>query len=1656
MNILHKARAQWNAGCDHLNKNVVRGDNGLYGKVTGFCLGCLMTPFVIIPLIYNALAHRTFSLYFEGPSAEMAERTTRVVERHFSQPQTPPDSEVGGGTQQEAMLTKEIPIEQETTGTVEEVAKERKVEPAVIAAAEPEPIVQETIGVVEEEPATVLELYQPLNEKLEKLPEPHRTWLVMKLQQEINLAQTLRIIYKLPGIEPYEECMRYISTLSASKIPLTESTTHQILFNLQDQKTEIPSPVEEAVDFLCDLNEKVPFKDSTFAAQLVEYIFGNYGNYRDVRKRLDAWKGILRIAGTSVLELKKTHPYDVTGAFTLLSDGKITELEFKKVVSSATPDGLRYHLLSTSYGDASKIKAWGDWQGVWLYLPEAESSLEFLFGAKRVTKIDAPSKMFNSKYLDQSRPLAKWMTRELEANRLSKKQATALLDRVTVLFLEGNKNVIELLLALPEDKLSIWNEFLKGKTDPHKITIDQLVKFLKDKGERSLLLKLAPWEDPQVMAALVETVTTKCPGSAQRYLDWLNKLLRPGEMDIAEWNQNTIGEKLKDCGKSTGTLLKKMEAFASTYPELFPIIIEFAELFSSIEPTEALLDYAIENIRGKTGSLYGYSEETRKLQNCIALCKKYPSLRPEFISMLNDKNKYENPLKHAEEISEKIDEAEFLHLIKNYYDNSKVLGRVASVAKSEKTKLKSVLAIEMKGGPLLLCHLPDTFDNIPPLFIEQLKTPSNRHRFVTAMAHEDASSAAPNRESVLSSIWSEVRQNEIGIEEYFQELPSVSSFRGTSKDGLPPLSRGRIHKKIRSGEISQPQKRQILNQASRAGETALMTKLLERITPESANVPYVKKMLNLVGGDNNDALATILSLDSETHAPILKIIGADNQKTDSLSSYSRGLLLLCSRKRSTFALALASETPTSPERQAELRSLVTQGHLELAELLWKNQDKQPWWPKILTLKDPLVQRQLASFALDPVITEARMKLILDFAEREDLSPGEKATALSKLQLARTRATQPEKAFDEPWRQGGLEKEVEDRFRAQLNLHDKQTSLSVSRAIAFTLLTQSGDINVGAIKALEDSKTFKELTIKPSVRAHLKRTLDTLKNHSSFGMRLSEATVPLEGSQSDQLIRRMLKIREGAEITPLHVQEVILSSLLWPTRQSAIGSCYATNLIIQMQTSTEGLFQLLEDYLSLTSSSCLKRRKPRGDNTTVTYPLFASELAEHATFQGDHLLSRAHEYTVASTGQRGSALSIYNAEFYLGKAFPLHNQLKKVLKENTLVDLDNELMEALQTEFFRQYKVIFLPFESDPTNKENLGANVLTNRKTGKQISSLNEYKKAVQDLVKDSFQITLTKLQTPERERLETALLEMGTFIDSDTFTESLQLLSNENPLTSIARTRNFDLTHDKPWILYGAGGNPEEVQSVYTQEITSGERQSFTPQSPEHCLILLMEHVKDLPTPLKESCRRNPQLLIPISFPHHALSIRPASILEKLKKGTDSDQIVTQLKKEAQKLYALPFTTDNCKVLYSDLKPVYKKAVDQILAAAEWKEGSFSEFMKTVSDGLGKQGFPIELRQPTLDIITGRFFEKCVKDDRAIQPFYFGDTNWKGQTSLGLFPDPVTGRLAYITGNAEDGKIAPKFRSIGTSSHKDWSFPKYPKPQSAFRIISHHTGAAT
>ena len=830
-------------------------------------------------------------------------------------------------------------------------------------------------------------------------------------------------------------------------------------------------------------------------------------------------------------------------------------------------------------------------------------------------------------------------------------------------------------------------------------------------------------------------------------------------------------------------------------------------------------------------------------------------------------------------------------------------------------------------------------------------------------------------------------------------------------------------------------------------------KLMDLKANEPEN-PLHENLFLLAGSGHYGLIHTILNASSEEHPKLFAAIAQLKMTSgEQFPPFLKNLLVLIAQGNEEFETELEEaffNDEESRQSNAEpFKPLIAGGNLELAHFLWERQGSEPF-DSILKIPSSSIQGQLVSISRSAsanpnhtVLLEAALSISQE--KRADEEVEKKLSLLSLLY-----------AQNDPGLLKVLEQKSKDRiflylegvsgkktldqaFKSQLESHRSlpETELSpkgaviteniydndAAQAIATCLLNKDGSINFGLIKDMQESKRFEGIPLSAHTKQHMNHVMNILRTDQEFSMRLQQAGVPPRGSQAEMIAKKMLHLGRDETVTQQHVQQVILSGLLVPTRQSDIGSCYATSYVIQMESYRMGLRQTLEDFLSIMQSGNLSRTETRaGGKVEVEHPIFADELLESTVFKHDHSLCRAREFTLAM---------LYTSDYIpkIAKNFnggidePLNAHFCNLLQEKNAHENNPLIVEKIaqfrQGLFLSQCSLAYLPCRADPKPPRSLGARVIMDRTTGELIDSPEKYR-ALQISILEKAVKEFSAQFSEYQSQVEPVLEEMRAWIASPDYMNTI-FQNDSSVLARLNPEKNYALSNELPWLLFEEGGKLNEILRIHSETLSLLHTDDVILETEKNKLIAVIDFVTELPDEIKRECQKNPEMKIPYGLPKHAISIMPASVFALLSKnpGKSTEQIVEAFIQECEVWADQELSQENkIKLLnrmMDTLEPSDFPHFGQSPSIQEAK--TIKEFCAAIREESMKNGSDQQILSQMMSNLHDLIAEIYPKPS-----FFIGDTNWSGFGEFGYTADPLTGGIVLAKGKfgTEDVKKMP------------------------------------
>lgn len=588
------------------------------------------------------------------------------------------------------------------------------------------------------------------------------------------------------------------------------------------------------------------------------------------------------------------------------------------------------------------------------------------------------------------------------------------------------------------------------------------------------------------------------------------------------------------------------------------------------------------------------------------------------------------------------------------------------------------------------------------------------------------------------------------------------------------------------------------------------------------------------------------------------------------------------------------------------------------------------------------------------------------------------------------------------------------FQCGRSYQDDSDRTAVLMEVAEYLLQPDGRINIHRLEALKNSAAFRSLPFSKGVMDAIMAVLNCLGKDSQFGERLAEfQTLPHAKSPLYELVKTMVG-RE--EITPRDVSVVMLSGLMWPTRQGNCGSCFSTAIVIEGERYRAGLRQKLEDFMVMFQENGLIRTEK--SQQTVIYPIMVSDLIQEPAFQKDHLLSRAREFTIASMGSGSIALT----------AAPHF----KTILSNKLVDYDlkHDFKKFFDKEIRNSCRWVYNAAKKDPVSQA-LGAWQL---KDSTNTNFIDTYDK-IRGLYTSVCRTVIAQLQNKYplyQAELASLLTDVGGMIDwiqSDDFFGESYAKNDPQPILVKLNPLRHHNNGSFPWILYHKGGTANDILQTYFEAGQEVKMHQYFTNLPEVMLELIADIIIELPQSIRRLCRRHPDFSIPFhckwgTFSHsagHISSLKPQGILKLSKTFETHERLVGELKRQFTAFSQMPIGENLIKEIIQKMNAFDKNQFARHkypLSYPElWSAKTLEELWKILEKSVSRMGLNID------NLGLENLFLKTIYQTelaKAAPKLVIGDSNWSDWPEMAFVANPATNSWTMAFVNAETSKIEP------------------------------------
>lgn len=584
-------------------------------------------------------------------------------------------------------------------------------------------------------------------------------------------------------------------------------------------------------------------------------------------------------------------------------------------------------------------------------------------------------------------------------------------------------------------------------------------------------------------------------------------------------------------------------------------------------------------------------------------------------------------------------------------------------------------------------------------------------------------------------------------------------------------------------------------------------------------------------------------------------------------------------------------------------------------------------------------------------------------------------------------------------------------------------LQLAKDMSSHLLLPDGAVDRSAIEPLKQALgTF---ALSQPVNAAMTIALESLQEDYELSLRLTRlAQLPPKGSSIDLLLHHMLGINESEQLSLQQVRWAVLSALLWPTRQGAAGSCFATGIVIQGEFYRQGIKQKMEDLCQMVETNALTRPATREDGKTeviIDYPIFALDFLADPDYQNDHLLCRAREFTLSSMGAPD-----HHMRDDIGGEVDKFATILSQLLPGPGQDMIGRCRELLKSETEAQLEFVFLPSCKNPDTGE-LGAWSLCQRLSKKLISSQRDYRHAILSIVEKSILQLSQAFPAHEKELVESFQGKGGIkeWIESSQFMINSYNGQKEYPLLLHINPERHAEVKVGPWIHFSEGGDPILVASKCFDTVIREEIFDLRNLTEEQKALMVISYLLKLPDSIQCLCRQNSEFRLPFNLvwggkgDAHAFSLKPKEVLDKLTTQT-APQILDELKRESVRYYQEPLGKEGLQAVFEGMRrniPKDRSAVKYALSNDKLLDArSLSELWKI----LAKELHAIGAESMDRTILEALLITALPSSSQAgnIPYLNLGDSNWMKESNFGYIVSIDNAQLLPVF-------IAPDFSSI-------------------------------
>lgn len=733
---------------------------------------------------------------------------------------------------------------------------------------------------------------------------------------------------------------------------------------------------------------------------------------------------------------------------------------------------------------------------------------------------------------------------------------------------------------------------------------------------------------------------------------------------------------------------------------------------------------------------------------------------------------------------------------------------------------------------------------------------------------------------------------------------------------------------------------------TRGGGLSEVKQLLE-LRKQTPNDPLTLRLLDLTGSKNISFLKKMMELRKRNKDHALLILLSKESLGKAVSPFVLNLLVLYARGDTVLMnkfLAIAEKSKEQLTQQEKVTlELVTAGYFNLAEGLILSPN-DTFWKSVISVSPHALKQSLRDLSISLAMHDgSQMKPILTAQDKEDIFTFSVALSKQKGQekqaaewigrvqflLSHEPRSLAKMTSSKEWKIT-LEQIVKQKdsalfiekmlkqfpldidgrldrlLRNSLPKEDAKdkSELSITKftlALADCLVTYGGAVNTALIDKIKSRPLYKNLKTDDYNKSYLDRALEALIR-PEFTERLEILDAPPARSRQSDLVHIMLEIPPEQQVIPRDAQRVVLSDLLWPLRQSKVGSCFGTSIAIQLDSSEDGLLQKLEDDIALLSNGCLVREATEPNQGTVEYPMTFEKGIFAEKFKGDQYLTRVREYVTASMAVGGSDVRSTAISEWMKllnrhvKEF--HEKLKTKQEQDEFNKIGNDIEATLKRNIDHFCQTFYFGFSHHPEANTD-GAWQLVDRESGeplgKNLAVLHNFFKNI--FAKAEAQ--LIQQYPKNQQEIKGLAKSLNDHVQSkeflSSFVSSWEYFGLKNKgLPGLNRKKYCHLLVNSPFVRYEGGQPLNALETYHGQKILSTK---LLPMS--HPLESYDDYMRRLPDVERIAAQNNPEFLKTMTSSTHAFNLK----LGNLAQIKNIKLQVQDLKKKQKELLTSPCT---------------------------------------------------------------------------------------------------------------------------------------------------------